>query len=203
MFGSFWWLPYVIIMGGLCRRICGGVLNQWLGYSGVGNDRLTGDFWVRVAFAVAIANAALVGGCPWYLALALVPAVWVGTTLGNLGGKDMGTAPNGPGFWSCLARMTGHGLASAVLPCLVAASPDIWAAVNGAAWAAVWQADSWRWMLAGNAACGLSYALGLLAFKAWPVTGWRYPAGFQAVNEAGEWTWGAAVALGAFFAYAA
>ena len=57
--------------------MCGGLYNSITGHASPG-----GDLPVRIFFALTLAAAAYMGGVVWWVALALIPLNWIGTTTG-------------------------------------------------------------------------------------------------------------------------
>jgi hypothetical protein len=163
------------ILGGLGRRVAGGAIGQWF-------DVDVGDLPPRIFFAVTVAAGAALGWAAggvvheWWHLLALVPLVWVGTTLGNGEAMDMGRDQGG--FWRDFVAMTLVGLAGTILP-------------TAAAW---WEGYAWVWMLLGGITAAPAYSLG------WILMGHRnmaLPLGIQGGSEAGEVMFGAGKAMGA------
>lgn len=173
-------VPFVLVLGAFGRRAAGGVLNQWTGRPD--SRPLTGDTPTRILYGVTIGLAALLGGALWWHALLTVPAVWVGTTTGNAGSMAMGRAQTP--FWRDFLGMSGHAALSAILPTALAFGVG---------------ANGW-WTLLTLAAAPL-YDIG------WALAGKtgnpRFPLGLRGGSEIGEALWGAAVALGAYLAFAA
>lgn len=168
------------VLGALGRRIAGGVLNQWFKPPG---ERVFGDHPARLIFGVTVAISGLFGGWPALYAAALIPAIWVGTTIGNFGGIDLGRG-NGT-YWGDVAALTLHGVGGIATPAILAA------------W--VWHAPGPIFpILASGFAIGPAYTLG------WALSGRignpHFPIGLRGGSELGEAFWGGAVAVGVFLA---
>jgi hypothetical protein len=133
-------------LGAIGRRIAGGLLNQLAGdVDGV--SRVMGDTPARAIYAAVLGLCALMGGAAWWIALAMIPAVWVGTTTGNFESMAMGRAQTT--FRHDFLGMSAHGALAGVLPVGVA----VW---GGCGWSAVW-------IGATCLACAPLYALGWFA----------------------------------------
>lgn len=173
-------LPIAAVLGGFARRACGGYLNQIFGYSD--SRPLMGDGPTRWGYGLCIALCALMGGAAWWQALAMVPAVWVGTTTGNRGSMDMGR--NEDTFAHDWFGMSRHGLDSAILPTAVAF------------WGWHWQA---AWLFGFTMLAAPAYWLG------WAIGGKtgnpRFPVGLRGGSELGELAWGSCVGVGAMLAF--
>lgn len=168
-----------MLLGGLGRRIAGGVLNQWFKPSG---GRVMGDTPARLIYGGFVGMAAAMGGAPYWAALAMMPCVWVGTTTGNWSSMAMGRAKTT--FLHDFFGMSAHAFLSALLPVGLAAYSVHWHAAVAALFI----------MLAAPL-----YALG------WMISGktgaaWL-PTGFKGGSELGEFFWGAATGAGVFLAY--
>jgi len=180
-------VPVVLVLGALGRRAAGGALNQWFS-DGTAEHRVMGDTPARLIFAATVALSACLGGAPAWQALALVPAVWVGTVTGNFASLAMGR-----GQYSYLhdcVGMSAHAALSAVLPTLVA---------FGAVFLTPPEHDQWGWMLGLTMLAAPLYTLG------WIISGQHgrpsFPLGLRGGSELGEAFWGASCALGAFLTF--
>lgn len=205
---TFWLLiPVALALGALGRRIAGGVLNTWAGYDTLNrthpgfNFRVMGDTPARLIYGVTVGLAALMGGAVWWLALAMVPAVWVGTTTGNGGGRDMGFGATS--FWHDFAGMSLHAFESAIAPVLLvvlamwspAGSPVSFIILAFTMLAAPLYWLGWR----------IAIALGgqeMPPNNLGGVGNGRLFDGLQGGSEWGEALWGGAVALGTYLAFA-
>lgn len=164
------------VLGAFGRRIAGGALPQWTPWN-------AGDQIVRLFFGLTVGVSALLAGVPWYLALALVPATWVGTTTSNFNSMAMGRG--GQTMLHDVAGMTLHGVLSAALPAL-------------GAW---WMGYEW-WPIALS-----GFLIAPLYDLGWRIAGpdggkgltWM-PRGLQVGTEFGELFWGGTVALGTYLA---
>lgn len=206
-------IPIAFLFGALGRRIAGGVLNTWAGYDTLNrttpgyNFRVMGDTPARLIYGALVGLAALMGGAVWWMALAMVPAVWVGTTTGNGGGRDAGFGATS--FWHDFWGMSEHALLSALAPCLLVVGFVWWRA--GAYSLAVFNADDWIFCLTMLAAplywLGWRIAIALGGQEMPPnnlggTGNGRLFAGLQGGSEWGEALWGGAVAVGTFLAFA-
>jgi len=93
-------------------RVRGGLLEAW---------RIPGQL-ARITFAVAAGLTAWLG-VPWWLALATVPAWWVGSTFPLFGGIDLGTRDGT--FWGDVRGLALRGLLWTLLPALVLWWPHV------------------------------------------------------------------------------
>lgn len=190
---EYLFIPIVMILGALGRRIAGGLLNQWAGDTD-GVSRVMGDTPARLIYGAALGLAALAGSAAWPVALAMVPAVWVGTTTGNFNGMAMGRAEFS--YWHDFWGMTAHGALSAILPVGLAvlagaAAGSIWIAVDCLLCAPLYAA---AWNVAED--------MGTQAVPASSIARRSLLRGFNGGSELGEAFWGAACALGTFLAFA-
>lgn len=172
-------LPLAALLGAFGRRIAGGILNQWTGHPD--SAPLMGDIPARLIFGSCIAAGAAMGGAIWWHALALIPAVWAGTTVGNFGSISQGRGGGSP--WSQALGELAHGLAGVALPAL-------------GAW---WLGYPHWWVLPiGGALIAPSYWLG------WTVSGLYgrpdFPVGLRGGSEIGEALWGACFGCAALLA---
>lgn len=179
------------ISGGIGRRIAGGVLNEWAGLAGGINARVMGDTPARLIYGASLAMAAFVGGAGWWLALATVLTVWVGTTTGNFGSISMGRAP-GHSIVADWFGMMAHAALSAVTPALTFGV----AAYFGHAPALAWLTFAWICTLSASPAYDFGWRLSGLA------TNSRFPLGFRNGWTIGEFIWGGACGVGMFLAFA-
>lgn len=181
------------LLGAVGRRIAGGVLNQWA-HKTDGVSRVMGDTPARLIYGAALGLAALMGGAVWWVALVMVPAVWVGTTTGNFNGMAMGRAEFS--YWHDFAGMTVHGA-------LAAGFPVALTVYAGAVWGSIWIA-------ATCLACAPLYTvawataehLGTQAVPASGVPRRHLLLGFNGGSELGEAFWGGACGIGTFLAFA-
>jgi hypothetical protein len=90
--------------------VAGGAFQQWSGID-------VGDLPARLFFGLTVGVAALLAGAVWWVALALIPAIWVGTTVGNFGGIGMGRSGNP--YWRDFGGLTLHGLLGVAAPALL------------------------------------------------------------------------------------
>lgn len=182
-----------IVLGGLGRRIAGGVLNQWAGLSGEGDARVMGDHPARLIFGATVAFSAFLGGCPWKLALILIPCVWVGTTTGNFESMAMGRGSHSK--YHDWLGMTAHAVLSAILPALAVFL--------------IYPALPWWWIGLLPLLAAPGYELGWFISE---LTGNspslrqniyynHIPNGFKGGTELGEFFFGGACALGAFLTF--
>lgn len=185
--GAQWWtlLIPLFILGGLGRRVAGGVLGQWFSYD-------SGALMSRGFYGFTVALAALLGGAIWWHSVLIIPAIYVGCTWPNemtfpswtgikpIGGIGLGRQPGGS-FWRDAIGLEVHGIIGTAL------------VVIGAFFAGylLW----WAPLLAGLLIVPL-YLIG------WSMTGAsvnsRYPFGFQLGSEWGEFLWGGTVAGSVF-----
>jgi hypothetical protein len=193
-------IPLVLLTGAVGRRIAGGVLNQWfVGISfspgviltllGGNSERVMGDTPARLIYGASMALAALLGGAVWWLALAMVPAFWIGSTTGNFNSIAMGrNHPPEPDFLGCFLGMSAHAALTALTPVLIVVGVDLWTHL----------AYAWVWI------AGLTMLAAPLYALAWNISGLRgqklFPNGFQQGSDLGEGLWGAATALGVYLA---
>lgn len=193
-------IPLVLILGALGRRIAGGVLNTWAGYDGTAN-RVMGDTPARLIYGALVALAALLGGAVWWLALLMIPAVWVGTTTGNDDSRDMGFGITS--FWHDFWGMTEHATLSL--------TPAIVVGIYNVAHMTRLFADNY--IIGGTLLAAPLYWLGWVIAIALggqiippdnsgSVGNGRLFAGLQGGSEWGEALWGASCALGTFLAFA-
>lgn len=170
-------LPFAMVLGGLGRRVAGGGANQVFRPNG---GRVMGDTPARLIFGCTIAAAALMAGAVWWHCLLLVPAVWVGTTIGNFESLAMGHGKYSYAhdFWG----LTLHGIAGTA-----------WAWVGAAA---LGYAAS-NFMLIGGLMIAPAYTLGWWLIPS-PAGDSRYPVGLRGGQELGELFYGSLFALGAF-----
>lgn len=171
------------IMGAMGRRIAGGVFETW-----------TGLKWgqpTRLFFGLMLALSAIIAGAPFWISLILIPATWVGTTLGLFGGLGMGRAgvDKHPNFLSKVylrdfGAMTLHGTLSIILP-------SIWAWYFGF--------NIWPIIISGLIT-GICYEIGYriigLNPRPYPFSKLNWPNGFNSSPEYGELIWGATRGLG-------
>ncbi|HEV7216849.1 MAG TPA: hypothetical protein VGP33_17215 [Chloroflexota bacterium] len=175
----------LFLLGGLGRRVAGGVLGQWFNYD-------SGALISRGFYGLTVALAALLGGAIWWHSLLVIPAIYVGCTWPNnmtfpawtgiapVGGIGLGRQAGGS-FWRDAAGLEVHGVIGTALVALGA-------------------------FFAGYVAWWLMVIAGLLIvplyLAGWQITGrpvnLRYPLGMQVGSEWGEALWGGAVAALAF-----
>lgn len=172
-------------LGGLGRRVAGGVMGQWFNWD-------TGALISRNFYGLTLALAALAGGVVWWQAAIIVPCTYIGCTVPNkftfpdswgiapIGGIGLGRQPGG-NFWRDAAGLLVHGLAGTGL------------AAIGAWWLGF---ILWPLLVASGASIVGAYLIG------WAVTGqlgrYDFPLGFRDGAEVGEFLWGGTVAA-AFF----
>lgn len=85
----------------------------------------------RLTFALAASATALAAGVPWWLALLLVPAWFVGTTLPLFGAIDLGR--NEGTFWGDFCLLALRGLLGVLLPAIALGAAGYgWLALLGA-----------------------------------------------------------------------
>lgn len=155
------------VAGALGRRFAGGLMSQWL--------RLDlGDAPVRVLWGAMLAGVAVAAGLPWQYAAAIVPCVFLGSTVGYYGAMSAGNQPGRSVALDWLL-LTLHGLAGTAL-------------LSIAAW---YQGLLWWPLLAAGAACAPCYA-----------AAWRCPIEFPALGclrvdppPTAELMWGATVGI--------
>lgn len=206
---TFWLIiPIAFALGALGRRIAGGVLNTWAGYDALNrthpgyNFRVMGDTPARLIYGAMVGLAALMGGAAWWLAMAMVPAVWVGTTTGNGGGRDAGFGATS--FWHDFWGMSQHAFLSAGVPTILVIAA-MWSPAGSLAGAFVF---AFTMLAAPLYWLGWRIAIALGGQEIPPnnlggVGSGRLFAGLQGGSEWGEALWGGAVALGTFLAFAA
>lgn len=188
----------VFVLGALGRRIAGGVLNEWFRPIG---PRVMGDTPARLIFGASIGLSALLGGAPWYLALALVPVTWVGTTTGNFDSLSMGR-----GAYSIshdILGMLAHGALTALTPTVLLASLDYFAHIP----------SEWWWITLSCVQAPCFYLIGWTVTEKLGSQGvppsapalhrTALPVGFRGGVELAEALWGGAMALGAYAAFVA
>lgn len=176
-------LPIAALLGAFGRRAAGGALNQWTGRT---DDKpLTGDLPTRLLFGVCLALCALLGGALWWQCLLMVPAVWVGTTLGSFHSVDMARGEDS--FAHDWFGISAIALAASVLPAIVALAPE-------------W--NSWRflWIVGSTMTAAPAYWLGWCIGGAHGRRG--FPIGLRGGMELGEALWGAARGIGILMAFA-
>lgn len=183
-------IPFVLVIGAFARRIAGGYLNQAFGLAGGATARVMGDTPARGIFAALVAACGFLGGAPWTLAVALVPAWFIGTTLGNYNSIAMGRAQTS--FAHDFFGMSLHALESVAFPLAAVAAYYAYFAHTGHLQAA--------YMVGLTMLAAPLYALG------WIISGkdagnMALPVGFQSGFNIGEALWGASTALGCFLTF--
>ena len=172
-----------LILGGLGRRIAGGVLNQW--FTPIGG-RVMGDTPARLLYGamVALPLCPAFTHAPWWVPLATIPSVWVGTTTGNWRSMAMGHASTS--LMHDLLGMSAHAALSAILPVAIAAYVVHWYALIALVFIMMAAPLYWLgWEISPS-----------------PTGNPKLPLGFRGGSELGEFFWGAATGLGLFLAYA-
>jgi len=188
------------IMGGLGRRIAGGVLNQWKSPSTNGAGvAVMGDTPARLIYSASVSLAVILSAVVvpttlmfWCLAACMLPAVFVGTTTGNNNSLSMGTADDYT-FKHDFLGMLVHGIESAVLPGMVVLLAFIPASIREAViLSAILEASI-------AVGCPLAYYVG------WRIAGLKgasyMPLGLKGGTEIGEALWGGLTALSAFLVF--
>jgi hypothetical protein len=175
-------LPVAALLGAFGRRAAGGYLNQVTGRT---DDKpLTGDLPTRLLFGVCLALCALMGGALWWQVCLMVPAVWVGTTLGSFHSVDMARGEDT--FAHDWFGISAIALGASALPAIVALAPD-------------W--NSWRflWIVGSTLTAAPAYWLG------WCISGAHgrkdFPVGLRGGMELGEAFWGAIRGIGILVAF--
>ena len=186
---------FAIIAGALGRRIAGGVLNTWFAPTG----RVMGDTPARLIYGALVALAGFVGGASLYMSLAMIVAVWIGTTTGNFDSMAMGRGPTSALHdW---LGMTAHAFLSTLAPVLLVISPTLLLIFHGATPSLLLNGVAW-WYVAGFTVIAAPlYDIG------WIITGksgstMSLPLGFNLAPEIGEGLWGASCAVGTFLTFA-
>lgn len=167
------------VLGGLGRRVAGGVLNQWAAALGLirSDGRVFGDFPARAVFGLTIAVGAWLGSAVWWHGLALIVTTFIGCTIGNFGGLGMGRGSDP--YWEDFGAMEMHGLGGVVL----------------SAFGAGLLGYHWHLFLAAGLLCAPAYEAGYRIVG--PSRSWL-PVGFKEGPEVGEFVWGGIMALAAF-----
>lgn len=105
---------YMVIVAALAsalgRRMAGGLLSHWVGVD-------LGDLPVRILWGVILAVCAYIVGLQWQYALALIPLVWVDTTVGYFGSMSAGNQ-QGRSHAVDYALLTLHGLSGVLSPAI-------------------------------------------------------------------------------------
>lgn len=172
------WVPVAFLLGALGRRIAGG------GFQDL--TRLDiGDLPVRIFYGATVALAALIGGAVWWVALLMIPAVWVGTTTGNFESMCMGHGKYT--FRHDFLGMTEHGALSAVLPAVVVC-------LAGFVWGAI------AVFLVITFTASPSYMFGWWIEGRWPFH--TYGDFLSPPTPMAECIWGGLTALAVFLAFA-
>lgn len=102
-----------IALCSLTFRIRGGLLEAW---------QVPGQL-ARLAFAFAAGLTAWAAGCGWWLALATVPAWWIGSTFPLFDAIDLGSREGT--FWGDVGGLTARGALWVLLPALVLWWPHV------------------------------------------------------------------------------
>ena len=161
-------IAFAAIASGLGRRMVGGVLSQWL------NTDL-GDIPVRMLWGAILAAVACASGLWWPYALAVVPCVWIGATVGYWDAML-------PRTWRDAVMLTLHGVGGVV-------------ALAAGAYAL---GLAWWWPLAAGLLCAPCYALALACPVEAPWIGcYRHDP-----PPTAEVLWGACVGVGVVLAVA-
>jgi hypothetical protein len=181
-------LPVAALLGAFGRRAAGGVLNQWTGRTD--DHPLTGDLPTRLGFGACLGLCALMGGALWWQCLLMVPAVWVGTTLGSFGSVDMA---RGEGtFVHDWFGMSLVGLLSAFFPSVVAITPALFAH----------DPIGWRWLWIA----GTTMSAPIVYWLGWSIGGAHgrqdFPVGLRGGMEISEALWGVVRGVGTLLAFA-
>lgn len=128
-------IPLILIAAitsALGRRMAGGLLSQWVGLD-------LGDASVRLLWGVILSANACAAGLAWPHALAVVPLVWAGSTVGYWDAML-------PRSWRDAAVLTLHGLGGT-------------AALAAGAYAL---GLAWWWPLMAGLLCAPCYAMAMV-----------------------------------------
>lgn len=190
------------ILGALGRRIAGGVLNQWASPSTNGaGTTVMGDTPARLIYSVNVSLAVILSAVVVHhmsipnslAALAMVLAVFVGTTTGNDNSLSMGTA--GYTFKHDFLGMLVHGIESAILPGAVIGLATRFCLGEGL---------SQVFTIAAIAATTIAVGCPVVYYVGWRIAGLKgasyMPLGLKGGTEIGEALWGGLTALTVFTA---
>lgn len=169
------------ILGGLGRRACGGVLNEWAKALGwiPENGRVTGDYPTRALFGLTVAAGAWLGAALWWHGLALIGAIFLGCAVPLFGGLGLGRGSDS--YWESFGALTLHGVGGTAL-----------AAIG----AGLLGYPQWGLFFLAGLLCAPAYEIG---YRVYSVGQSWLPVGFRGGPQVGEFVWGGWVALAALF----